>query len=367
MPEATPMAVKAEVIDDEPEHDPFAFVFQAAPPVGIKSEMGRALPQESFPPAAMPTAIVAEEPAPKKRKVKGALEAGPLSKLLQGMHLALQQITKPPSKPETAVNGFEDQLRKYWRTHFDVRAMGDNNMVGFMRRFPSVFNMKNNGVELVVSPMEAPDFDKAAEAGIEPIRGPSEHACKFSAGMGEHVLALIVNLFAEEKKAGGHALHYQYAPFAVCEDFLTRIQQFEDGLDDDVTKHLLDTICDPRPQPPARAEQNTSWDSHDRRDDHQWDRKDQDRDWRDNRDWRNRDDGPRGRGPNFYDRHSGHDDRDRERYDDRRDNRPKQRDNREYRSDVRGSDGRSLCRQYQYNKCTYGDQCRFLHEYAKDQ
>merc|ERR1719240_392301 len=251
----------------------------------------------------------------KKRKVKGALEAAPLSKLLQGIHLALQEMTRPPKKPQVGMTSFEDQLQRYWRTHFDFRAMGDTNMVGFMRRFPSVFNVKSNGVELAISPAEAPDFDKAAESGIEPNRAPIEHPTKFTTGMSEHVLAMIVNLISEDKKAGGHVLNYQYAPFAVCEDFLAHTQEKENGVEDDDTKTLLDTICDPRPQPIARAEQEPT-----AAPDNRWqERKDRNRDW--DHDWRgnrDRDDGPRGRGPNFYDRHGGHDDRDRERYDDRR-------------------------------------------------
>lgn len=374
------VAVKAEVVDDDVEHDPFAFVLQAAPPVGVKSELGGKLPSvpsfpapEGFLPASLPGEISLAEPPAKKRKIKGALEVDKLSKLLQGMHLALQQMTRPPNKPEARVNGFEDQLKKYWKTNFKATVWGDTNMVAFLRRFPGVFNVKSNGLELLVSAVETPDFDKEAVDNVEPNRGIPEYACKFSSGLGDHVLAFMANLISEEKKVGGHVLNYQFTPFAICEDFLTRIREDEDALDDNDTMFLLDTLCDPRPQPPQNVSRD-DWPT--QRDDDRgkdWqDRKDwqANRDWKDNRDWRNddrdRDGGPRGRGPNFYDRGGG-DNYDRRRDDDdrpwRRDNRGGGNKDNQFRPDRRGSDGRSLCRQYQFNRCTYGDKCRFLHEY----
>jgi len=382
MTEAAPMAVKAEVLEEE-EHDPFAFVFQAAPPVGVKSEMGGKPPVPSFPGqgnfgvSIIPSEVVVAEPPAKKRKIKGALEVPQLSKLLQGMHAALQHLTSPPNKPETSVNGLQNQLKRYWKTNFDAKAMGDTSMVGFLRRFPGVFSVKSNGLELVVSAMEAPDFNQEAENGLEPSRGLPEYACKFSSGVSEHVLAFMANLISEEKKVGGHVLNYQFAPFAIYEDFLTRIREDEDALDDQDTLILLDSVCDPRPQPREPVQKDDFDDHHKNRNQGWQDRKDQhwknDHDWDRGRDRRDdRDGGPRGRGPNFYNR-GGDDNYGRDRYRNDRnddDDRPWRRDNkrdgpgnREYQSDKRGSDGRSLCRQYQFNRCTYGDNCRFLHEF----
>jgi len=283
-----------------------------------------------------------EDPGPerasKRRRLKGLDNAG-LTKLLIGLHQCLKTLVdqpqsgNTPEEPlETPINSLEEEFERHWRLRFDCRAMGEPNTAAFLRRFPDVFKVRSNGIQLMVSPKESPNFEQAAEIGMEQKGGDQSaqvHPHEFAVGYAEHAAAILGNLVAEERKAGGAPLNYQYASYEVVQDIFMRLR---DGATKEDQNTLLEALLDPKPLPVKEDNER----GHDRGYERGHDRDhDQDRD-----------------APREYDRPPPMEP---PRDDYRRPPPP-------MRPDRRGSDGRSLCRQFQSGHCSYGDTCKFLHE-----
>jgi len=313
----------------------------------------------------MPADGHGEERPTKKRRLKG-LDVPSLIKLLTGLHQSLEKLlessvsVKGEKATEAPVRHLEEEFERHWRLRFDSRAVGEPNTVSFLRRFPQVFNVRSNGFQVVVSPVEDPNFEVAAEVGIEHADSSRDAMAKhqeFAVAFGEQVAAFIVNLVAEERKSGGAPLGFQYAQYEVVQDLLSRLK--DGGSGDEVPE--LSSLLDPKP--PAPKEDPRRQMRHQEHDD---------------RDQENRE-------PPREIENSGGGGGDRGDYREPPPRRPEQHTgnrqqgghqgggggNRQQRQqgpgpDKRSGDGRSLCRQFQSGRCTYGDNCKFAHEKDPD-
>lgn len=281
---------------------------------------------------------------PKRRRLKG-MDHGSLSRLLMGLHSCLKNMVDGPAvqgklqSKEAPLWCLEEEFQRRWRLRFDPRALGDPSAAAFLRRFPDVFQVRSSGLQVLVSPVEAPNFELAAELGMDrPVgaddKSGSASSCDFAVSFGEQVAALLANLVAEERKSGGAPLNYQYASHEVAQDLLSRLR---DGGGKEEEQKLLGAILDPKPTAP-KEEPPTSHAMVKRDRDPDYDRPPpRNRDWDQEEQFRRQDDFER-RGMGGMG------------------GRPQQ--------DRRGSDGRSICRQFQSGRCSYGETCKFLHELA---
>merc|ERR1712187_470839 len=139
----------------------------------------------------------------------------------------------------------------------------------------------------------------------------------------------LANMVAEERKAGGAPLSFQYANYEVAQDLFARLR--DGGGSKEEQNNMMEILLDPKP-PSAKEEAAREQDDRDR-----------DRDDRDG----------------GYDRPTN---RDRERDDFEPPRRPPERNYGGMRSDQKFQ-GRSVCRQFQRDgRCTYGDACKFVHQ-----
>lgn len=313
-----------------------------------------ALPGPPAPEGAM------EERPTKVRRLKG-LDTSSLTQLLTGLHQCLERLldfsagSKESSQlAEVPVQHLQEEFERHWRLRFDARAVGEPNTAAFLRRFPEVFRVRSNGFQLMVAPSEDPNFEAAAEVGLERPEGAADSTQDFAVSCAEQVAALLVNLVAEERKSGGAPLNFQYASYEVVQELLSHLRDGgAPGKDENASQELLNTLLDPKPQKPQEPQRQEP-----RRQER--DRENDDRDDRGGppaiRDARspNRGSPPRRPPPRRDD------------FDGPRRDGGGGRPNAPFRADKRGSDGRSLCRQFQSGRCTYGDSCKFLHEVDPD-
>lgn len=311
------------------------------PPGTVTSTELAVLPPPPMP-MAFETTHTVEAPKAKRRRLKGLDSAG-LARLLGGLHGCLQRMVNAPGseegKPEAKeapVHELEEEFERQWRLRFDARAMGEPSTAAFMRRFPDVFKVRSNGVHLVAAPAAAPDFEAvaAAETGLDRPWGDRSDATQgpagdFAVGFGEQVAAMLANLVSEDRKSGGAPLNFQFANYEVVQDLLARLR---DGGAREEESELLSTLMDPRPPPPKEDPPPAVARDMDRERERQYERE---REYdRGGQDFRGPPAPPYRGGP------------------------PPP-----MRPDRRGSDGRSLCRQFQSGRCTYGETCKFLHEF----
>ncbi|CAE7297217.1 Clec4e [Symbiodinium natans] len=215
--------------------------------------MHEAMPPDH--PPSHPPPQASQRPA-KRRRLKG-LDANSLEKLLRGLHQCLRRIVDSMpdgSGKEAPVHALEEEFERHWRLRFDARAMGESGTASFLRRFPAVFKVRSNGIEVMVTPLEDPNFDDAAAAGLERT-APEDKGFQvdgFAACFGEQVIAAIANLVAEDRKPGSVPLNCQYASFEVAQELLTKLK--EGGGRDQEQNDLLASLTEPKPQVPKQEE-----------------------------------------------------------------------------------------------------------------
>eukprot|EP00932_Pfiesteria_piscicida_P006192 SRR837773.16118.p2 GENE.SRR837773.16118~~SRR837773.16118.p2 ORF type:complete len:362 (-),score=95.28 SRR837773.16118:12-1037(-) len=302
------------------------------------------------PPMALDTAHQVQAPAAKRRRLKG-VDTPSLARLLSGLHSCLQRMLgKGGIVKEVPVHELEDEFELHWRLRFNARAVGEPNTAAFLRRFPQVFKVRNNGVHIVVAPATSPDFTASARSGLErgaESKDSSSQSGSFVLGVGEQVAALTANLVAEERKAANAPLPFQFASYEVVHDLFARLR---DGGSREEMQDLLAVLLDPKPQFPSREPHFPVPDD------------------------RPGGDGPpgalapppgsfgdfpgppmgmgppgmppMGMGPPGMPGMGM----------------PRRGTPAVARGDGRGRDGRNLCRQFQSGHCSYGDSCKFAHE-----
>mmetsp|Transcript_114 Transcript_114/g.166 ORF Transcript_114/g.166 Transcript_114/m.166 type:complete len:370 (+) Transcript_114:112-1221(+) len=277
------------------------------------------------------------EPPMKRRRLKG-VDTTSLTKLLHGLHQSLRRIIDSRGEEEESavrlneapVHSLEEEFERHWRVRFDARAMGEPNTVSFLRRFPEVFRLRGNGIYTMVSPLDAPNFEAAAEGGMDRAEVPREtqlQVCDFRASYAEQLVALLTNFVAEDRKSHGAALPFQFVNHDILQDLFSKLR---DGSIEE-TAELVDAILDPKPviikeeMPTVRHEGKGDFPGQMALHDHDF-----------------MDDAP----PEIPPKGKG-------------------------KGKKKGADGKfrpatgkgSLCRQFQTGRCTFGANCKFVHEY----
>lgn len=216
------------------------------PPGGMPEMHGMPMPMPEMP----------EGPRPAKRRRLRGLDANSLEKLLRGLYQCLRRLVDGlPEKvqKEVPMEVLEEDFEQFWRLRFDARAMGEPGTAAFLRRFPTVFSLRSNGLAVMVSPQEEPNFDDAAAVGLEQTAAETKRLKVpdgFAHGLGEQVIAALVNLTAEDRKPGSVPLNCQYASFEVAQELLGTLK--EGNQEEEV--ELIKSLRDPKPLQP-RAEE----------------------------------------------------------------------------------------------------------------
>lgn len=298
-------------------------MFPGMPPPGMfPPGMGPPGPEGMFPghPGARP---------PKKKRLKG-LDESSLTQLLVGLHKSLVTLCEvmpvekegeAPKPVEVPLQHLEEEFEQHWHLRFDARAVGEQSTTSFLRRFPQVFKVRSNGFQIMVSPAEDPNFEQAAEVGIEQVDSSTENP-SFKGACSEQVISLLVNLVAEDRKSGGAPLNFQYASYEIVHDLMTMAHV---GARPEAEKEAIDALLDPKPinrEPPKHQQTNAEARA-------------------------------RSRSPPAI--RDGHDDRDRDH------NSGGNKGGGKGYKDNRAPSGKNYCRKYQTNECTFGANCRFEH------
>lgn len=300
-----------------------------------------------------------DPPPAKKRRIKG-LDASGLARVLSGLHSCLSRMLGPNADASESqgapVHELEEEFERHWRLRFDARSLGEPSTAAFLRRFPDVFKVRSNGLHLIASPSPAPDFEIAAESGLERVGNLTDArdnnpTGEFASGFGEQVASALANIVSEDRKSTGAPLNFQFASYEVISELLGRLRE---GAPREDMNNLMGMLVDPKPAPPKKEEprhiaerprsRSPPFRGGGGRDGHDFDRG-----------------GGGGRSPP-----RGHGDfRAPPRHDDFGRGPPRGGPppmGKGMHSDRRSGDGRSICRQFQSGHCSYGDTCKFAHD-----
>jgi len=261
------------------------------------------------------------------------LDVTGLEKLLRGLNQCLRRLvdnmpdsTAGPNGKEVPVQFLEEEFERHWRLRFDARSMGEPGTAAFLRRFPSVFGVRSNGIAVMVAPVEDPNFDDAAVAGLERTAPDDKFQVPdgFAVSFGEQVGAGMANLVAEDRKLGGAPLNFQFTNYEVIQELL---QKLRDGGTREEETDLLGSLLDPKPyerkeEPPSKDESGPPGPP-----------------------------GPPGIVPPPSAGPIGAPPPP-----------PSAGGEKGKGGYGKGGGGRNVCRQFQSGRCTYGENCRFLHE-----
>lgn len=285
------------------------------PPPGVLPPEMNGMPMPPMPDG------IPEGPRPAKRRRLKGLDANSLEKMLRGLYQCLRRLVDvlPEKTPKEApVEALEEDFEQFWRLRFDARAMGEPGTAAFLRRFPTVFGLRSTGLSVMVSPMEEPNFDEAAAVGLEKTNAETKTfkvPDGFAHGLGEQVIAALVNLTAEDRKPGSVPLNCQYASYEVAQELLGTLKEGNRDEEQELLKALRDPkLLQPRVEDPIVREDLGP---------------------------------PPHPGPPSFNGPPGP---------------PPPPDKGFGKGGGFSKGGGRLCRQFQYGRCTWGENCRFVHE-----
>mmetsp|Transcript_71425 Transcript_71425/g.149248 ORF Transcript_71425/g.149248 Transcript_71425/m.149248 type:complete len:383 (-) Transcript_71425:257-1405(-) len=240
--------------DDRGEDGPPGSGAGALPEGTVTSMELAALPA---PPISMAFETKHHNEAPTKRRRLKGMDSNSLARLLSGLHNCLEGMVRgSDGVKEVPVHELEEEFEEHWKLRFNARAVGEPNTTAFLKRFPEVFKVRNNGLHTVVEPVTQSDFSSAAIAGLDRFgeeKDASGSTGQFVLGFGEKVAGLLGNLVAEERKAAHAPLPFQFVNYEVVQDLLARLR---DGGSREEMQDLVSMVLDPKPHVPKEETNN---------------------------------------------------------------------------------------------------------------
>eukprot|EP00397_Hematodinium_sp_SG-2012_P056292 GEMP01069326.1.p1 GENE.GEMP01069326.1~~GEMP01069326.1.p1 ORF type:complete len:389 (-),score=101.13 GEMP01069326.1:55-1221(-) len=143
-----------------------------------------------------------DEPDFKRRRVMADVDEDILESTLKAVHALLLDLSESDENRgvddvDVPIRGLDEEFETRWKVRFDPQAFGVSSILQFLKKFPKVFSVLNNGVEMVVRPQPAPIFDVPEEGGVS--TGPSSFLTlrPFTLGAATRLAGICVNLVAE--------------------------------------------------------------------------------------------------------------------------------------------------------------------------
>jgi len=198
------------------------------------------------------------EPAPKRRRMMGNIEDDVVDSTLRSLHSLLIDLSEGDESTkidnvDIPIRDLEEEFELRWKVKFDPLVFGVSSTLHFLKKFPKVFNVINNGLEMVVRPVANPSFEIPLEGSVGSGTSSFLTVRPFTFGAATRLAALCVNAVAESA-ATNTEFEEKYASYDQVEELIDILVEGKPANDICAVTALQDVI---RPDPDRVAAPRT--------------------------------------------------------------------------------------------------------------
>lgn len=203
-----------------------------------------------------------DEPDAKRRRIMADVDDDVLDSTIRAVYALLKDLAESVTRDEhvdqlddvdVPIRDLETEFETRWKIKFDSEVFGVSSMLQFLKKFPKVFCVINNGIEMVVRPQPAPIFELPDEGGFGPTALLS--VSPFTLGAATRLAGLCVNIVAENA-AQNTELEERYVSYDQVQQLIDVFVDGKASNDVRAVDALQDVIRpdpDKIPAPPAKV------------------------------------------------------------------------------------------------------------------
>jgi len=184
-------------------------------------------------------------PAPKRRKVADEVSEEVLESTLRAMHGLITDLSGE-NEVEIPVRCIEDRFETRWKVRFEPLAFSASSMLQFLKKFPKVFSVRNDGVEMVVRAQHAPQF--TAQTDADALADPQAPSVTrpFTLGAASRLAGLCVNIAAESAPANAD-FDEKYASYDHVQQLIDIYVEGKHAIEDTSATEVTKDVSKPDP------------------------------------------------------------------------------------------------------------------------
>jgi len=185
-------------------------------------------------------------PGGKRRKVADEVSEEVLESTLRAMHGLLTDLSGE-NEIEIPVRCVEDRFETRWKIRFEPLSFNASSVLQFLKKFPKVFTVRNDGVEMVVKPRHGPEFSAQTDANAQQDPNAASLTLRpFTLGAANRLAGLCVNIAAESAPANAD-FDEKYASYDHVQHLIDIYVEGKHAIEDTTAIEVTRDVAKPDP------------------------------------------------------------------------------------------------------------------------